>query len=50
MVMVPPNFKDGCIRYSKKKNPNFSKNKVPPVNSEVLIWLNNIENPDKIIH
>ena len=39
--MVPPNFKDGCIRYSK--------NKVPPVNSEVLIWLNNIENPDKII-
>ena len=45
--LVPPDFKECCIRYTRKCS-NFNKKKVPPVNtcSAVLVDLKNIESPD----
>jgi hypothetical protein len=41
LYQVPPNFKECCIRYSCNMF-KFNEN-VPPANSEVLVYLKNIE-------
>ena len=42
-TLVPPDFKECCIRYSR--NLFKFRYKVLPVNSEVLVHLKNIEGP-----